>query len=162
MPRIANIQSIQQQRGITLLEVLIAVLVLAIGLIGTAAMQNKSLALNHGAYLESQATNLAYDIADRMRANRTAAKDGKYDRDFGDKFPTNNTGTIANQDLYSWGCMLQGGKHCAVNGIEPNPILPGADGRISRDDNEIIITIRWRNRDADDDQFYTTEITTEI
>lgn len=158
-------QTIQQQKGVTLLEVLIAVLVLAIGLVGTAAMQNKSLALNHGAYLESQATNLAYDIADRMRANRGAANNGGYDRDFEDNFPTDNSGSLAEQDLYSWGCMLQSGAHCAVNSVEPNPVLPSADAQIERDGSEITITIRWRNRDADendDDEFFSTVVTTEI
>lgn len=60
-------------RGFTLLEVLIALLVLSIGLLGLGAMQMTSLKNNHSAYLRSQATFLAYDVLDRMRANRPTA-----------------------------------------------------------------------------------------
>ena len=55
--------------GFTLIEVLIAMLVLAVGLLGLAGLQATSLRNNQSAYNRSQATQLAYDIADRMRAN---------------------------------------------------------------------------------------------
>ncbi len=60
----------QRQQGFTLIEVLIAVLVLSIGLLGLAGLQTVSLKMSHGSYLRVQATNLAYEIADSMRANR--------------------------------------------------------------------------------------------
>jgi type IV pilus assembly protein PilV len=56
--------------GFTLIEVLIAIIVLALGLLGLAGMEASSLASNQSAYNRSQATQMAYDIADRMRANR--------------------------------------------------------------------------------------------
>jgi type IV pilus assembly protein PilV len=56
--------------GFTLIEVLIAMVVLAIGLLGLAGLQVTSLRNNQSAYNRSQATQLAYDLADRMRANR--------------------------------------------------------------------------------------------
>ncbi len=59
--------------GFTLLEILIAMLVLAIGLLGVAAMQFRGLQFSHDAYLRSQISVLAYDMADRMRLNSTAA-----------------------------------------------------------------------------------------
>jgi len=62
-------------RGFTLLEVLIAVVVLAIGLLGLAKLQTFGLHANHDAHLRTQATLLAYDITDRMRANRAAFLD---------------------------------------------------------------------------------------
>jgi type IV pilus assembly protein PilV len=55
--------------GFTLIEVLVSVLVLAVGLLGLAGLQAASLKNNQSAYNRSQATQLAYDIADRMRAN---------------------------------------------------------------------------------------------
>ena len=55
--------------GFTLIEVLIAVVILAGGLLGLAALQAASLRNNQSAYSRSQATQLAYDIADKMRAN---------------------------------------------------------------------------------------------
>lgn len=57
-------------RGVTLIEVLVALVVLSIGVIGLAALQAQALQMNQGAYMRAQATNLAYDIADRMRTNR--------------------------------------------------------------------------------------------
>jgi type IV pilus assembly protein PilV len=57
------------QRGFTLLEVLIALLVLAIGLLGLAALQTTGLRSNTMATTRTHATQLAYDISDRMRAN---------------------------------------------------------------------------------------------
>lgn len=63
------------QSGFTLLEVLITLIVLAIGLLGLAGLQVVSLRNSHGAYLRSQAITQSYDIVDRMRANsdQTAA-----------------------------------------------------------------------------------------
>ncbi len=60
-------------KGFTLIEVLVAVVILAGGLLGLAALQASSLSNNYSAYNRSQAVQLAYDIADRMRANPTAA-----------------------------------------------------------------------------------------
>lgn len=57
-------------KGFTLLEVLVAVLVLSIGLLGIAGLQVTGLRFNHSAYMRTQATLLAYELADRMRANR--------------------------------------------------------------------------------------------
>lgn len=58
-----------RQRGFSLIEVLVALLVLSIGLLGLAALQTTSLQFNTGSYHRTQATFLAYDIIDRMRAN---------------------------------------------------------------------------------------------
>jgi len=61
--------SFQHQSGFSLLEVLIAVVILSIGLLGVGSMQANSLRYNHQAYLRGQAIQLAYDMSDRMRAN---------------------------------------------------------------------------------------------
>lgn len=57
------------QRGFTLIEVLIAMIILAIGLLGLAAMQAVSLRDNQDAYYYQQATLLAYEMQDRIRGN---------------------------------------------------------------------------------------------
>ncbi len=51
---------------------------LSIGLLGIAALQMTSLRTNQGAHVRSQASVLAYDITDRMRANRDAAVANAY------------------------------------------------------------------------------------
>ncbi len=61
------------QKGFTLLEVLVAIVVLSIGLLGLAGLMASSVRNNHSAYQRTQAAWLAYDMVDRMRANRAYA-----------------------------------------------------------------------------------------
>jgi len=61
-----------RQTAFTLFEVLIAMLVLSIGLLGLASLQAAGMRNNNSAYMRSQASILAYDMADRIRANRGA------------------------------------------------------------------------------------------
>lgn len=86
--------------GFSLIEVLVAILVLSIGLLGLAALQATSLKSNDGAYLRTQATMLTYDLFDSMRANRSAALAGDYDIDLTDSAPTGSS--RAQQDLGFW------------------------------------------------------------
>jgi len=66
---------INKDSGFTLIEVLISTLVLAVGLLGLAGLQAASIKNNLSAYNRSQATQLAYDMADRMRANKNESLD---------------------------------------------------------------------------------------
>ena len=64
-----------QQAGVGLQEVLIALLVLSVSLLAIASLQTRSLQFNQSAYWRSQANILAYDVLDRVRAqsdNRAA------------------------------------------------------------------------------------------
>jgi len=67
------------QSGFTLIEVLVAVVVLGIGLTGMAGLQIVSIRGSQQAYERTQASFLAYDIMDRMRVNLAAARAGDYD-----------------------------------------------------------------------------------
>lgn len=62
----------QRQAAFTLFEVLIAMLILSIGLLGLAGLQAAGMRNNNDAYMRSQASVLAYDMADRIRTNRAA------------------------------------------------------------------------------------------
>lgn len=75
MPRILS------ARGFTLLEVLIAVLIFTLGLLGVAGLMVLSVRTNHSAYLRTQASFLAQSMAERMRSNGGHANDynGTYD-----------------------------------------------------------------------------------
>ena len=127
--------------GFSIMEVLIAMIVLAIGLLGLAALQAQGLRFNQDAYIRSQATTLAYDIIDRMRANRDNV--AAYVQD-----PQKPTG-IANcnpldasvdMDLYCWFDAMEAA-------------LPGADARIlpnAVDPDYYDVTIRWADREARD------------
>jgi type IV pilus assembly protein PilV len=66
------------QAGISLLEVLVAIVVLSIGLLGLAGLQFSALRGNNQSYERSQAHILAGQIADAMRANRVAAAAGAF------------------------------------------------------------------------------------
>lgn len=59
----------RREFGLTLIEVLVAVLVIAIGLLGLAGLQFSALANNYLSYQTMQATALAESMVDRMRAN---------------------------------------------------------------------------------------------
>ncbi|TVP55390.1 MAG: type IV pilus modification protein PilV [Halomonadaceae bacterium] len=63
----------QQQTGFSLLEVMIALVILTIGLLGVAGVQLLSLQQTGNAQLRSQATMVAQDLADRVRVNDGAA-----------------------------------------------------------------------------------------
>ncbi len=97
--------------GFTLLEVMIALFVLGIGLIGVAGLQSVSTSMSAQSAKRSQAVLLAQDMADRMRANNQGVDDGDYDMG-GGAAPAQNTdcenttgcGTaaLAAHDLWEW------------------------------------------------------------
>jgi type IV pilus assembly protein PilV len=61
------------QKGFTLIEVLVTLFILAIGLLGLAGLLFEGMRNNQGSYLRTQASIMAYDMADRMRANSDQA-----------------------------------------------------------------------------------------
>ncbi len=81
-----------RSHGFSLIEVMVALLVLSIGLLGIAGLQVFSLKYNHQSYERTQAVTLIYDIADRMRANPHGVIAGAYD----DVDTDNATGTYPN------------------------------------------------------------------
>jgi len=112
MNNVNHMRRPDRQSGFTLIEVLVAVIVLSIGLVGVAGLQVVSLQNNQGAFMRSQASALAYDLADRMRANVPGANAGLYD-------PTAKAATascksttgcttqqMAQNDLYEWDAAI--------------------------------------------------------
>lgn len=68
-----NPHKINQKNGFTLLEVMIAMVIFAVGLLGLAGIQALSLENSSSSYSRSQAVLLAYEIVDRMKANNPSA-----------------------------------------------------------------------------------------
>lgn len=64
-----SISQLRRTKGFTLVEILVSMVILAIGLLGLASMQLIALKDNQDAYLYSQATALASDMSDRVRVN---------------------------------------------------------------------------------------------
>lgn len=67
------------QSGFTLVEVLVTVIILAIGILGLAGLQIAGMRSNHSAFLRTQATLAASDLMDRMRVNPTDVVGEKLD-----------------------------------------------------------------------------------
>ena len=68
-----------KQQGFSMVEILVTVVVIAIGLLGLAGLQATSLRNTEESYQRSQAATLAYDMLDRMRANVAGVSAGDYD-----------------------------------------------------------------------------------
>ncbi len=102
----------RRQRGFTLIEVLITLLIIAIGLLGLAGLQMTSLQSQLEAYQRAQAVMLAEEMANRIRSNAPAARAGAYTA--GSSYGTAaqacdpNTQTTAAYDLCDWNNLLLG------------------------------------------------------
>jgi len=93
------------QRGVSLIEVLVAVLILGIGLLGIAALQASALRNSQGSFARSQAVVETYGILDAMRANRAAAVAGTYNRAMpaaGAACPSPTAATLVAADQARW------------------------------------------------------------
>ena len=165
-----KIPHLKNLRGFTLIEVLIAMIIFAIGMLGLAGLQTRALQDNQDAYLRTQAIFLANDMGDRIKANTdfwglqtttpltaarlTTAKNNAegysangYPHCSTDDAPTGGTGEPANFCLsnimayYDW-------YHWRQNAIDT---LPSGDTDItwiapaSRDDDGayLTITVSW-------------------
>jgi type IV pilus assembly protein PilV len=139
--------------GFTLLEVLVALLVLSIGLLGIGKLMMLSARANDSAYMRSQATALAYTILDAMRANRQAAIVQGYDTAMG-VFPGPvtctvaapcNSGQQAQNDLNLWGASLAAqlplGQGSVATGIATGPT--GANNVTAT------VTVQWADKVAE-------------
>lgn len=94
------------QAGMGLLEVLVAVVILSIGLLGLAALQARSLSTNSTAMARSMATIASYSILDAIRADRghMAWYNGTVNANDCDSI---DSGSLAGKQLQSWCRMLR-------------------------------------------------------
>ena len=88
-------------RGVGLIEVLVAVAILAFGLLGIAALQATALRNSQSSYQRSQAVTLSYSILDRMRANRTVTLANGYNTTKTCTVSASD-GTQAGNDIRDW------------------------------------------------------------
>jgi type IV pilus assembly protein PilV len=153
--------------GFTLVEALVALVVLSIGLLGIAALYLDSLRAGRTAIYRTQAVNLASDIADRIRANRDAPV-ASYNVAFGVPSAVtpsceNTTGctpeALAATDVARW--------KEAIGGVDLSGVLVGAlpegDGQIvvtAGTPNLYVITIQWSEPGEDAPVTYTMRLET--
>ncbi|RLP52681.1 MAG: type IV pilus modification protein PilV [Ketobacter sp.] len=148
----------KKSQGFTLIEVLVAALVLGIGILGMATMMLTSLKSDQSAFYRSLASSYAYDMADRIRKNSARAlANNSYDAiDTSGTIPSaptcfgNATGCSPAErvslDIREWA-----GNFVNVNSVANfHPSLPNAVGTITRGENNLFtITITWSETDWD-------------
>jgi type IV pilus assembly protein PilV len=158
--------------GFSLIEVLVALLVLSVGLLGLALLQATGLKFNNDSYMRTQATILAYDLIDRMRANKVAADAGKYCTTSASPCVTTAAPTpegcgdttsgcgsaqqLAVYDVTSWYARQ---KDYLAPGASPSSIarttVTTAGGQTVY---QYTITMRWSERDTNIEQTWVVEL----
>ena len=122
-------------RGVSLVEVLIAVLILGIGMLGIAAMQATALSNSQSSIERTQAVLHTYSIFDAMRANRDAALTDAYTPggDTGMMCAPPVGGTVAGNDVARW-----------VNDIIASNQT--GCGRIQNNAGVFTVTVQWNDQ----------------
>lgn len=147
-----------RQAGFSLIEVLVAVLVLTVGLLGVAAMQMVSFQNNQGAYFRTQATYIAAEILDRMRANDPdgyATYTGTYNDTWTAPADPGCATTAAgctpvqtaNMDLRQWGMHFSD----VFAATDYRPTIPGGSAVVALDGGTTYtVTVSWNEASWDD------------
>lgn len=117
--------TLRRQHGVGLIEVLVAVVILAIGLLGLADLQMHTLRDNESSFERGMAVIETHSIVDAMRADRTNAINGTFNLELADATPTGTS--FADTALASWrgnltkmlgsdasGAVLCNGSDCTV------------------------------------------------
>lgn len=130
----------RKQQGLTMIEVLIAMVILAIGLLGMASMQVMSLQDTGNSSYRSIGIYLANDMADRIRANSVAMTANNYNTISGASLTSScltasgcSTTAMANHDKQEW-----------LNNLSQS--LPGGLGTISRSGDIFTVTVSWTEK----------------
>lgn len=122
------------QKGFTLIEVLVAMFVVAFGMLGIVGINVASLKLQADSANRSRAALHAQDILDRMRANRTQAQVGSYNLTAGAAVPT-PANAMVQADLQQW-----------VAGLSLS--LPNGTGSIAVSASaSATVTVQWFERE---------------
>lgn len=151
------------QRGFTLIEVLVAIVVLSIGLLGMAKLQVSSRQYEMESYQRAQAVILLQDMVNRLNANRSAASCYAITTDntagspwLGTGYsgpPACTTGTTAQQtravnDMTEWNTLLNGQSETITSGGSTSNVgaMIGARGCVYYDsvNDQYIVTVAWQ------------------
>jgi type IV pilus assembly protein PilV len=138
------------QAGVSMIEVLIAVLIMGIGLLGMAAMQTTALRNSQSALERSQAAMHTYALLDTMRANVDQARIGAYNLAAWTCGPPADDGTLVRNDLNNW-----------FEKVQENTALGDTTcAAIQCDTQQCLVQVRWndsRGTGGDEEQTFTTE-----
>ncbi len=122
-----------RQRGATMIELLVSILIFALGMLGLVGLQTRTLSYGQASLYRSQATALTDDILDRMRTDRVNAKGGQWST-ASTALAASITGTtIALTDLKDWKEQVES-------------LLPTGRGAIAIAGDAVTITLSWDER----------------
>ncbi|HTT06484.1 MAG TPA: type IV pilus modification protein PilV [Steroidobacteraceae bacterium] len=142
MRKMVGTDSPGTHRGFTLVETMVALVVLSIGLLGVAKLVTGAVHANDSGYMRGQATQLAYEILDQMRANRPGAAAGFYTGAGTLKDCTAaacNDQDLAGLDMYNWRARL---KATLPNGTGAVNATQGVGGTVA------VIVVQWDDSEA--------------
>lgn len=128
------------QRGFTLLEVLLTVVIMAFGLLSITRLQTVGLRLSNSAYLLTQASFLGKNMAERMRANMSGVKARAYDNIAGHE-QAPGCATACNATQIAWRDAAHWNQRITNS-------LPAGQGMVSRDGDAFLIEVTWNEIDA--------------
>jgi type IV pilus assembly protein PilV len=141
-----SLSSRRRSQGVSMLEVLVAIFVLTIGLLGTASMQSQMQTTQVESYQRAQAIVLLQEMVDRINANRkdvasyVAADLGLSSQDC--TTPT----TVAGKDLCDWNNALFGAAE--LKGTQTLGAMTGARGCITNPvttmPREVVVAVVWQ------------------
>lgn len=162
MNKILNISRVRTLSGFTLIEVLVAIVIFSIGLLGIASLQIAGLRFAGGSQHRAMATTQAQSITDRMLANLAGVDNGDYNitGSMPTSFDTDCSGNdcsssdLSTYDLVTWNqtntAMLPSGDGVVCLDSTPND---GDSSDWACDDSGSVYAIKleWQERIAGDE-----------
>ena len=130
------------QRGVGLIEVLISLVVIAIGLLGLAALQGKAQKAELESYQRSQALILLQDMSSRLRANRADSVSYVTTGCVATCATVPASPTMATRDLCEWANALNGSGE-KLDG-QPVGAMLSSCGCITENGGEFVISVAWQ------------------
>ena len=133
----------QAQRGATLVEVLVTIIIISFGLLGMAGLQVRLQVSEMESYQRSQALILLNDMAHRIAANRNNAASYVTGSALGSGMtcPTDTT-TIVNRDKKEWCDALQGAAE--TSGTTKLGAMIGGRGCVEAVGSDYMVTVAWQ------------------
>lgn len=152
-----KLRSNRRTRGISMVEALVALVIMSVGMLGIAGLYLSSLQAGRSANLRMQAVNLVSDLGDRIRANKrgvanyqaSATATGK-SNDCATK--TCSAAEIAENDLFIWKQAITAALPANANGQVA--YTAGA----ATVPNRCTIMVVWREAGADADSTYSLTV----
>lgn len=131
----------QAQRGVSLIEVLVTIVILAIGLLGLAGLQSRLQVSEMEAYQRAQALILLNDMASRIASNRANVAD--YLVAPGSEVGVGADCDQANLDLEEWCNALQGAAE-TMDGSNVGAMVGGRGCVEDLGGGEYLVTVAWQ------------------